>query len=66
VHGKVADVKSWAGLTGQDIGRRIVEWAVLVCPHNDPDDDVPVGGDAAKSAESRHDLGSGVSSKGVQ
>ncbi len=40
-HGAVPDVKSWAGLTGQDLGRRIVEWAVLVCPLNDPDDHVP-------------------------
>jgi 1-deoxy-D-xylulose-5-phosphate synthase len=39
-HGAVPDVKSWAGLTGQDIGRRIVEWAVLVCPPNGPDDHV--------------------------
>ncbi|HZZ97871.1 MAG TPA: 1-deoxy-D-xylulose-5-phosphate synthase, partial [Jatrophihabitantaceae bacterium] len=27
-HGSVTDVKSWAGLTIQDIGRRIVEWSV--------------------------------------
>jgi 1-deoxy-D-xylulose-5-phosphate synthase len=39
-HGAVPDVKSWAGLTGQDIGRRIVEWAVLVCPQNGPDEHV--------------------------
>ncbi len=39
-HGAVGDVKSWAGLTGQDVGRRIVEWAVLVCPNNEPDDTV--------------------------
>ena len=36
-HGAVADVKSWAGLTGQDIGRRIVEWAVLVVTSSEPD-----------------------------
>ncbi len=29
-HGAVADVRAWAGLTGQDIGRRIVEWSVVV------------------------------------
>ncbi len=26
-HGKVGEVRSWMGLTGHDIGRRIVEWA---------------------------------------
>jgi 1-deoxy-D-xylulose-5-phosphate synthase len=29
-HGAVSDVRAWAGLTHQDIGRRIVEAAVLV------------------------------------
>jgi 1-deoxy-D-xylulose-5-phosphate synthase len=38
-HGSVADVKSWAGLTGQDIGRRIVEWSVVVGPDTGPDGD---------------------------
>jgi 1-deoxy-D-xylulose-5-phosphate synthase len=38
-HGSVADVRAWAGLTSQDIGRRIVEWSALVCPHDDTDDD---------------------------
>jgi 1-deoxy-D-xylulose-5-phosphate synthase len=31
-HGSVADVRAAAGLTVQDIGRRIVEWAALVAP----------------------------------
>jgi 1-deoxy-D-xylulose-5-phosphate synthase len=30
-HGKVADVRAWAGLTVADIGRRIVEWAAAAC-----------------------------------
>ena len=34
-HGSVADVRSAAGLTVQDIGRRIVEWAALVSPNGD-------------------------------
>jgi 1-deoxy-D-xylulose-5-phosphate synthase len=38
-HGSVADIKSWAGLTGQDIGRRIVEWSVVVGPETGPDSD---------------------------
>jgi 1-deoxy-D-xylulose-5-phosphate synthase len=37
-HGAVADVKAWAGLTSQDLGRRIVEWAVLVGPSGQSDD----------------------------
>jgi 1-deoxy-D-xylulose-5-phosphate synthase len=31
-HGSVADVRAAAGLTVQDIGRRIVEWAAKVAP----------------------------------
>jgi 1-deoxy-D-xylulose-5-phosphate synthase len=31
-HGSVADVRASAGLTVQDIGRRIVEWSALVAP----------------------------------
>jgi len=41
-HGKVPDVQSWAGLTNQDIGRRIVEWSVLVSSFEDPEQAVPV------------------------
>ena len=33
-HGSVTQVKSWAGLTNQDIGRRIVEWSVVVSPNS--------------------------------
>jgi 1-deoxy-D-xylulose-5-phosphate synthase len=29
-HGKVPDVRAWAGLTVPDLGRRMVEWAVAV------------------------------------
>jgi 1-deoxy-D-xylulose-5-phosphate synthase len=39
-HGAVADVRAWAGLKVQDIGRRIVEWSVLVAP-DEPAHDVP-------------------------
>ncbi len=28
-HGSVVDVRAWAGMTTQDIGRRIVEWSVV-------------------------------------
>ncbi len=52
-HGAVPDVKSWAGLTGQDVGRRIVEWAVLVCPNNGPDDDVPASRTAPSVTDTR-------------
>jgi 1-deoxy-D-xylulose-5-phosphate synthase len=48
-HGSVADVKSWAGLTSQDVGRRIVEWAVLVCLPSGPDDNVPVSRGSVRS-----------------
>ena len=41
-HGKVPDVRAAAGLTVQDIGRRIVEWAALVQRSSDAvNDDVP-------------------------
>jgi len=41
-HGKVPDVRAAAGLTVQDIGRRIVEWAALVQRSGDAvNDDVP-------------------------
>jgi 1-deoxy-D-xylulose-5-phosphate synthase len=43
-HGSVADVRASAGLTVQDIGRRIVEWAALLSPGGDSGsepDDVP-------------------------
>jgi 1-deoxy-D-xylulose-5-phosphate synthase len=35
-HGNVADVRAFAGLTAQDIGRRIVEWSALVSPTGEP------------------------------
>ena len=38
-HGSVADVRTSAGLTVQDIGRRIVEWAALVAPTAESADD---------------------------
>ncbi|MBN9619969.1 MAG: 1-deoxy-D-xylulose-5-phosphate synthase, partial [Actinobacteria bacterium] len=38
-HGSVADVRAAAGLTVQDIGRRVVEWAALVAPAVEPADD---------------------------
>ena len=41
-HGRVPDVKSWAGLTIQDIGRRIVEWSVVVSSSESPEQAVPV------------------------
>jgi 1-deoxy-D-xylulose-5-phosphate synthase len=40
-HGKVSDVRSRAGLTVQDIGRRIVEWSALVQRGGDHGSDVP-------------------------
>ena len=36
-HGAVADVRAWAGLGVQDIGRRIVEWAATVAGSDDVD-----------------------------
>jgi 1-deoxy-D-xylulose-5-phosphate synthase len=35
-HGSVADVRAAAGLTVQDIGRRIVEWAAELAPSGEP------------------------------
>ena len=46
-HGKVADIKSIVGLTPQDIGRRIVEWAALVLADSDPHRNVTAAGSAA-------------------
>jgi 1-deoxy-D-xylulose-5-phosphate synthase len=40
-HGSVAAVRAAAGLTVQDIGRRIVEWSALVSPSGDTGGDVP-------------------------
>jgi 1-deoxy-D-xylulose-5-phosphate synthase len=40
-HGKVSDVRAWAGLTVPAIGRRIVEWSALVCPGGEPRPDLP-------------------------
>jgi 1-deoxy-D-xylulose-5-phosphate synthase len=48
-HGSVPDVKSWAGLTSQDIGRRIVEWSVVVAPSGESGTDVPAARRAAGS-----------------
>jgi len=36
-HGSVADVRAAAGLTPQDMGRRIVEWSALVLRGSEPD-----------------------------
>jgi 1-deoxy-D-xylulose-5-phosphate synthase len=41
VHGKVADVRAWAGLTVPSIGRRIVEWSAVVASSNEPGADLP-------------------------
>jgi 1-deoxy-D-xylulose-5-phosphate synthase len=38
-HGSVADVRAAVGLTVQDIGRRIVEWAAVVSTAGEPGDD---------------------------
>jgi 1-deoxy-D-xylulose-5-phosphate synthase len=38
-HGSVADVRASVGLTVQDIGRRIVEWAALLSPAGGPGPD---------------------------
>jgi len=47
-HGSVPEVRTWAGLAPQDIGRRIVEWLVVVSPgderheaEQEPGSDVP-------------------------
>jgi 1-deoxy-D-xylulose-5-phosphate synthase len=43
-HGNVAGVRASVGLTVQDIGRRIVEWAATVAPGSvsgATDDDLP-------------------------
>jgi 1-deoxy-D-xylulose-5-phosphate synthase len=49
VHGSVADVKSWADLTIQDIGRRIVEWSAVVSPSSEPGQHVPAARRAGNS-----------------
>ena len=41
-HGRVVDIRSWAGLTIPDIGRRIVEWSVVVSSSETPDQTGPV------------------------
>jgi 1-deoxy-D-xylulose-5-phosphate synthase len=43
-HGRVADVRAQAGLTVQDIGRRIVEWSALVQRGDERGSDVPAAG----------------------
>jgi 1-deoxy-D-xylulose-5-phosphate synthase len=40
-HGKVSDVRAWAGLTIPDIGRRIVEWSAVVSPGSEPETELP-------------------------
>jgi 1-deoxy-D-xylulose-5-phosphate synthase len=40
-HGKVADVRTAAGLTVPNMGRRIVEWSALVQRSSDASGDVP-------------------------
>ena len=41
-HGKVAEVRAAAGLTGQSIGRRIVEWSAVASPaSSESPEDVP-------------------------
>ncbi len=50
-HGSVPDVKSWAGLTSQGIGRRIVEWSVVVAPSSDSGTDVPAARRMAGSGD---------------
>jgi 1-deoxy-D-xylulose-5-phosphate synthase len=53
-HGKVPDVRAAAGLTPQDIGRRIVEWAALVARGAEPDSDMPESrGSGTLDAEER-------------
>jgi 1-deoxy-D-xylulose-5-phosphate synthase len=51
-HGKVSDVRTAIGLTGQSIGRRIVEWAAGVASVDDP---------AGSSVDSSGDVSSGRS-----
>ncbi len=40
-HGKVSDIRTWAGLTVADIGRRIVEWSAIVSPDSGSGADLP-------------------------
>ncbi|MGH8963485.1 MAG: 1-deoxy-D-xylulose-5-phosphate synthase [Jatrophihabitantaceae bacterium] len=40
-HGKVPDIRAWAGLTVPDIGRRIVEWSAVVSPDSEPGTELP-------------------------
>jgi 1-deoxy-D-xylulose-5-phosphate synthase len=40
-HGTVSDVRSWTGLAVPDLGRRIVEWSVIVAPGTEPGADLP-------------------------
>jgi hypothetical protein len=47
-HGKVSDVRAWAGLNVPAIGRRIVEWAVLVS--QETDGGPPIGNGTANRA----------------
>jgi 1-deoxy-D-xylulose-5-phosphate synthase len=50
-HGSVADVRASAGLTVQDIGRQIVEWAAMVAPTDEPAD-IPA---APRTGDTRKD-----------
>ncbi|MEO9110235.1 MAG: transketolase C-terminal domain-containing protein, partial [Jatrophihabitantaceae bacterium] len=42
VHGKVADIRGWAGLTVPSIGRRIVEWSAVVASGSEPGTNISV------------------------
>jgi 1-deoxy-D-xylulose-5-phosphate synthase len=53
-HGSVADVRAAAGLTVQDIGRRIVEWAAVTAPA-DPSGTVADVRDARRVGEIEKD-----------
>jgi 1-deoxy-D-xylulose-5-phosphate synthase len=40
-HGTVSDVRAAAGMSAQDMGRRIVEWSALVHRSSEPESDMP-------------------------
>ncbi|WP_375475549.1 1-deoxy-D-xylulose-5-phosphate synthase [uncultured Jatrophihabitans sp.] len=52
-HGTVAQVRAAVGLTVQDIGRRIVEWAALVSRATAPGDDADVSAGRAMGGADR-------------
>jgi 1-deoxy-D-xylulose-5-phosphate synthase len=53
-HGKIPDIRAWAGLAVPDLGRRIVEWAVAVTPETSG----PVPGAVAVAPQLRGDASS--------